>query len=53
MNQKHKPRIVDLIRILTPEQAALAGVWMSPAEAKVEIAKKRREDERKKVEVIT
>lgn len=34
--------ITARIRIITPEQAALLSVWMSPKEAKVEIEKKRR-----------
>lgn len=42
----HDPRpITERIRIITSEQAALLTVWMSPAEAKAEIEKKRRKEQ--------
>lgn len=37
-----RPRLVDRIRIIPPEQAALAAVWMTPEEARKLIAEKRK-----------
>lgn len=44
----HDPRpITERVRIITPEQAALLTVWMPPKEAKAEIEKKRRKEQKR------